>query len=175
PESQTVERGGTAVQPTVDAWEGHTLSGWYNGTNKWNFSTKIYSNITLKADWTIDVDQEEAQKYEQELTWGVKDHLYIHYLRGAHLAAEQGKVNPSSGPEYSMQIDSDVYGDWGLWVWRFSPEPGEGRAFYPMKIDESGAVYDIDLTATYHDAGWNAETRTNKGLETNYKGLVQIG
>ena len=177
PESQKVEKGGTAVQPVVDAWEGHRLSGWYNGSAEWNFTTdKVYSNLTLKADWMTDVDSEVAKKYEQELDWGEVDHLYVHYLRGAHSESENGKVNDKSGaPEYSTPIDSAVYGDWGLWTWEYFPTNSEGRAFYPMKIDVSGAVYDIDLKATYHDAGWNADTRNNKGLTISYAEALRLG
>ena len=173
PESQKVAEGGTAVQPTIDAWQGHTLSAWYNGTSKWNFSTDtVISDITLTAEWKVTVDDEKAQQYEEELTWGEVGHLYVHYLRGAHLESEEGTVNTATAPNYSTQIKSEVYNDWGLWVW---PSSGEGRAFYPAKIDASGAVYDIDLTVTYNDAGWNAETKTNKGLEMTYSKATRIG
>lgn len=176
PKSQKVEKGGTAVQPTVDAWTGHTLTAWYNNTIKWDFSTsKVNRDITLTAEWSTDVDAEEALQYEKDLTWGEVDHLYIHYLRGTHTEGEQGKVNSAPAPDYSTQIDSAVYGDWGLWVWEYFPTNSEGRAFYPMKIDESGAVYDIDLNATYTDAGWNAENRNNKGLTISYEKAQRMG
>ncbi|MCH5157503.1 MAG: InlB B-repeat-containing protein [Clostridiales bacterium] len=173
PESQQVEEGGTAVQPTIDAWSGHTLTGWYKGTKAWNFSTDtVNSDITLTAEWEVAVDSEKAQQYEQNLTWGEKGHLYVHYLRGAHLENEEGTVNTATAPNYSTQIKSDAYGDWGLWVW---PPNGDGRSFYPSKIDASGAVYDIDLTATYNDAGWDSENKKPSGKEVNYKDIDRIG
>ena len=176
PESQTVEKDGKVVQPTIDAWEGHTLIGWYNGAAQWNFtSDTVTSDMTLKAEWQTDVSGEIAEKYEKELTWGEENHLYVHYLRGAHSEAEQGKTNDAQKPDYSAQITSEVYGDWGLWVWEYFPTNSEGRAFYPMKIDESGAVYDIDLAATYNDAGWDSATRNNKGLEITYAEALRIG
>ena len=176
PESQKVKKGEKAVQPTVDAWEGYSLSGWYNGSTAWNFSTDtVNSNLTLKAEWSMDIDDEVARLYEKNLTWGEAGHFYVHYLRGAHDATENGKTNEASAPHYATQIDSAVYGDWGLWVWEMVPSNGEGRAFYPMKIDESGAVYDIDLTVTYNDAGWNAEARTHKGLQINYQKVILMG
>ena len=89
PESQKVEKGGKAVQPTIDAWEGHELIGWYNGSKQWDFSADVVnSDLTLKAEWQTDVDSEIAMKYEQELTWGEENHLYVHYLRGAHSESE---------------------------------------------------------------------------------------
>ena len=176
PQSQEVAKDSKAVQPTVDAWEGYTLVGWYNGAEQWIFSVNtVTSDVTLKAKWTVTVDDGVAQKYEKNLTWGEADHLYIHYLRGAHSESEQGKVNSAEAPNYSTQIDSQVYGDWGLWVWEHLPANGEGRSFYAMKIDESGAVYDIDLKATYNDAGWNSSIRGNKGLQITYSETVQIG
>lgn len=176
PESQKVENGSTVVQPTLDVWDGHTLIGWYNGSSQWTFSTdKVTSNMTLKAEWQADVSSEVAKRYEQNLTWGEADHLYVHYLRGAHSEAEQGKVNSAEAPDYSTQIESSVYGDWGLWVWEYFPTNSEGRAFYPMKIDESGAVYDIDLKATYNDGGWNEAILDNKQLEISYKDALRLG
>lgn len=178
PQSQKVKKGGKATQPTVDAWEKHTLLGWYNDSVQWNFSADaVNSDLVLKAKWEteIDIDNEVAKKYEENLTWGEAGHFYVHYLRGAHDATENGKKNSAQAPGYSTQIDSEVYSDWGLWVWEMVPKNSEGRAFYPMKIDESGAVYDIDLNATYNDAGWNADTRNNKGLEITYKNTTIIG
>jgi glycosidase len=120
-------------------------------------------------------DAVTAQLYDQYLDWGEQNHLYIHYMRGGHSASEQGKVNSAGKPDYSTQIDSSVYGDWGLWVWEYYPTNSEGRAFYPMKIDESGAVYDIDLSASYSDAGWNEETLDNKGLNISYGAAERLG
>ncbi|MDE6586289.1 MAG: InlB B-repeat-containing protein, partial [Clostridia bacterium] len=176
PDSQKVKYGETVVQPTIDKWTGHSLDGWYFGTAKWNFSTDtVKSDMTLKAEWKIDISAEIAKEYEDNLDWGEENHLYIHYLRGAHKSSENGTVNTSAKPTYSKQIQSDVYNDWGLWVWEYFPTNGEGRAFYPMKIDVSGAVYDIDLTASYNDGGWNESTRKDKGLNINYEDALRLG
>lgn len=121
------------------------------------------------------VDKDVALKYEQNLDWGEANHLYVHYLRGGHSKEEQGTVNSAKAPDYATQIDSSVYGDWGLWVWEYFPTNSEGRAFFPMKIDESGAVYDIDLTASYSDGGWNEATLGNKGLMLSYGAALRLG
>lgn len=135
----------------------------------------VFTACGKTADEPYLPDSEVAQKYEQSLNWGEKNHLYIHYLRGAHSESEQGTVNPATKPGYSDQIDSKVYGDWGLWVWEYFPTNSEGRAFFPMKIDESGAVYDIDLSAVYTDAGWNEATLDNKGLTITYGDALRLG
>ena len=174
PANQKIAKGGKVVRPVNDAWEGHSLSNWlYNGA-AWDFSKDtVQSDMTLTAEWKVVVVDE---KYEASLTWGVEGHLYVHYLRGAHDATEEGTTNKeNAAPNYSEQIESAVYGDWGLWVWEKVPVNGEGRSFYPMKIDESGAIYDIDLTATYNDAGWNGDTKQSKGLTITYANTTQIG
>ena len=173
PESQKVAKGGKVVQPVNDAWEGHNLINWlYNGV-VWNFSSDtVQGDMTLVAEWSQFVVDEE---YEASLTWGQEGHLYIHYLRGAHKVGEEGKTNSAKAPNYSTQIDSEVYGDWGAWVWQKLPTGGDGRSFYPMKIDKSGAIYDIDLTATYNDAGWNGDTRQPKTNTITYAKTTQIG
>lgn len=176
PASQTVKSGSTVVQPTIDAWAEHTFLGWYKNNKEWTFATDVVTeNMTLKAEWSASVDADIAAAYEKNLNWGEENHLYIHYLRGSHSVAEQGTVNTAQKPDYSTQINSSVYGDWGLWVWEYFPTNSEGRAFYPMKIDESGAVYDIDLKATYSDAGWNEATLDNKGLTITYGKALRLG
>ncbi|MDE7395008.1 MAG: hypothetical protein K2M95_02665 [Clostridiales bacterium] len=176
PDSQTVKRGEKVVEPVIDYWDGHELIGWFNGSAEWNFSTDtVSSNITLIAEWSVAVTDEVAKQYEENLTWGEVNHLYVHYLRGAHAEDENGTANTAQKPDYSTQIQSSVYGDWGLWTWEYFPTNSEGRAFYPMKIDESGAVYDIDLTATYTDAGWDSTLRTHKGLTISYAEAKRVG
>ena len=51
PESQTVQNGGKATEPTAPTWEGHTFAGWYNGDTLWNFGTAVTQNMTLTAKW----------------------------------------------------------------------------------------------------------------------------
>ena len=55
--SQTIDKNGTAVQPTAPTREHYTFAGWYtdNDTfeNAYNFSTAVTSDITLYAKWTI--------------------------------------------------------------------------------------------------------------------------
>ena len=176
PAKQTVKTGSRAVEPVMDYWASHELNGWYVDGNKWSFAAnKVTSDITLTAQWKELTSPDVAAEYESKLDWGVAGHLYIHYLRGADDASEHGKTNTAGAPEYATQIDSAVYGDWGLWVWEFFPTNSEGRAFYPMKLDESGAVYDIDLNAEYGDAGWDAKARTNKGLHIAYDHAETLG
>ena len=182
PQAQTVTAGEKATMPVIEYEAGsvwfnaHELVYWHTGDNKeYKFSSPVSSDLNLKAYWRTVQSGNVAEEYEKKLDWGEKDHLYVHYLRGAHDAAEHGTVNSAAKPAYATQIESVCYGDWGLWVWEKLPQSGEGRAFYPCKIDESGAVYDIDLTADYTDAGWDSTKRDNKGLSIDYKSTTQIG
>lgn len=176
PAAQTVMRGSKAVEPTIDFWEGHELTGWFNGNDQWDFSEDtVTANITLDAQWREVAAGDVAAEYEESLTWGEPGHLYVHYLHGADDINEHGMVNDAPAPTYNEPIDSDVYGDWGLWVWEYLPTNSEGRAFYPMKLDESGAVYDIDLSETYNDAGWDSVDREDKGLTITYGAATWLG
>ena len=183
PGAQTVMSGSTAVQPSLEYeatstwWQDYELVSWNKGNTEWNFSTdKVTGDMTLTAAWRTLNTGNVAAEYEANLNWGEAGHLYVHYLKGADDVNEHGKQNTNaSAPNYDKQIDSTVYGDWGLWVWEYLPVNSEGRAFYPAWLDESGAVYDIKLDQLYSDAGWDSAVRNNKGLEITYKNTTWVG
>ncbi len=187
PADQTVKKGSTAVEPAAEYeadstwWQTHELVGWTRSSADWDFSNdKVTDNMTLTAQWQSTEANNTAADYEAKLGggqfgWVQEDHLYVHYLKGSDDPAEHGTVNPAKDTHYDTQIDSAVYGDWGLWVWEYNPVNSEGRAFYPAFLDESGAVYDIDLTATYNDAGWDSAARENKGITIDYKTATWLG
>lgn len=52
-DSQQIEKGKTATKPADPTKDGYKFSGWYSGTNIFDFSIPINSNITLKAKWEI--------------------------------------------------------------------------------------------------------------------------
>lgn len=61
PSVQSVEKGKTATEPTNPAKNGYTFDGWYkvndNGAMeaaKYDFTTPVIANITLKAKWIAD-------------------------------------------------------------------------------------------------------------------------
>ena len=169
PESVKVNGGGIIGEMPSPVWEGYVLNGWYDGETLVGGSTRIAKNMTLVAKWVSqdEIDELIAQ-YENSLTadngWQ-PGHLYIHYKRYDHSTSEQGKNN-TGAPEYNDTIGSPVYDDWGLWLW---PKNDEGRLFHPWRIDVSGAVYDVLLDHTYNDAGFDSDTKQNKGMTISYK------
>lgn len=48
---QTIEEGKTVTEPKVPERSKYTFKGWYLNGEKFDFSTPIKSNITLKAEW----------------------------------------------------------------------------------------------------------------------------
>ena len=56
--SQTVEEGDRAYEPNDPTRNGYTFLGWYLNGRKFNFSTRIYEDITLEAKW-----EKEEEKY----------------------------------------------------------------------------------------------------------------
>ena len=53
PASQTVAQGAKATEPTAPTKTGYTFGGWYNDSTKYDFSTPVTANLTLKAKWTL--------------------------------------------------------------------------------------------------------------------------
>lgn len=49
--SQEVEEETVAVAPTNPTKSGYAFKGWYNGDEKWSFTTKVTENVTLTAKW----------------------------------------------------------------------------------------------------------------------------
>lgn len=59
---QVVSDNGTAADPKENR-DGYTFDGWYNGTEKYDFSTQVTEDLTLTGQWRIDfedVSTEEA-------------------------------------------------------------------------------------------------------------------
>ena len=52
--NQTVNANGKAKEPTNVTRYGYTLDGWYLDNKKYDFSTPVTKNITLKAQWSED-------------------------------------------------------------------------------------------------------------------------
>lgn len=50
--AQTVKENGTVIEPNDPVREGYTFEGWFNGDEKFDFSTKITSDLTLTAKWS---------------------------------------------------------------------------------------------------------------------------
>ncbi|MDE5593224.1 MAG: InlB B-repeat-containing protein, partial [Clostridiales bacterium] len=155
---------------------GYSFVGWFDSNNvQYTGSTKITGHVYLTARWESNAAKLE---YEKNISsWAKAGHLYIHYKRFNHVASEQ-VTPPASGkgagaPDYNDAIDSATYSDWGLWSW--PKKNANGRLFNAAWIDESGAVYDIDLTATYTDCGWDATKKQHQGVTNTFAGAEQIG
>ena len=52
PAAQSVASGGKAAAPTAPKKTGYNFAGWYNGTEKYDFSTPVTAALKLKAKWT---------------------------------------------------------------------------------------------------------------------------
>lgn len=120
PPAQTVSVGKKLTQPDVSL-DGYTLDGWFveNGDTKWNFDSDTLSrNTTLFARWTAGGGNGgETSSYVPSADLRETSHVYIHYYRA-----------------------DGNYADWKIYSWN-----DELNDFYDyVKIDESGAVYEIN-------------------------------
>ncbi len=137
---------------------------------------KIKSDLVLTA-YYIDYSQQQEEGAEYEKTikdWAQPGHLYIHYKRYSHSTAEEGVTN-TGAPEYNTELteeQSPTYYDWGLWAW---PQNEDGRTFNAMKVDKSGAVYDILLDHDYNDAGWDSDKKEPTDVTINYSKKNNLG
>ena len=53
-DKQTVVSGKYAKEPAAPTKSGYIFMGWYYGSDKWDFSTAVTGNMSLKAKWTPD-------------------------------------------------------------------------------------------------------------------------
>lgn len=168
-----------ALMPTLQR-VGYQFDGWYNGSKQYTSTTPINDTmLTLTARWKSNEDvSKDALAYENNISsWAQPGHLYIHYKRFNHDKTEQ--VTPpttgkgSGAPDYKSASSSNAYKDWGVWSW--PKKNANGRLFNAAWVDESGAVYDIDLTATYNDCGWNENTKQDRGITNTFVGAEQVG
>ena len=66
---QTVEKNKTAKEPSAPTKSGYTFKGWYLGSTKYSFSTKVTKNLTLTAKWekveenTTEPETPEVKEY----------------------------------------------------------------------------------------------------------------
>lgn len=72
-DSIEVKEDETIEEPSVPVKEGYEFVGWYSGTEKFDFSTKITEDITLEARWEKTVsaevsDDEETEKEKVDFT-----------------------------------------------------------------------------------------------------------
>ncbi|MDR0334839.1 MAG: InlB B-repeat-containing protein, partial [Methanomassiliicoccaceae archaeon] len=55
--TESVIKGGPAMNPGNPAWHGWTFLGWFAGDTKWEFTNIPNGNTTLTAKWEFDMDQ----------------------------------------------------------------------------------------------------------------------
>jgi len=67
--SQTVESGDKAARPADPTNDPHSFLGWYKGSNPYDFSAPVTSDITLTAKWTRTVTVEDSVRYESSNTF----------------------------------------------------------------------------------------------------------
>lgn len=103
--AQTVDYNQMATKPADPTKDGYVFLGWYNGDTKFNFTTKIMSNITLKADWGLLLDDlyNKIAAGETDITVTLTcDGI----LRPEDDYSNNGKFSP--GKDYALGIPAGV-------------------------------------------------------------------
>ncbi|MDE7164504.1 MAG: hypothetical protein K2O04_03675 [Clostridiales bacterium] len=167
---------GGMPSPTPRKYNGLAFAGWFDSSDEmWSTDNTVTGPVTLTAKF---IDNSAQEAYEENIaSWAKSGHLYIHYKRYNHIAAEE-TTPPAQGvsagnPNYNTAINSKEYGDWGLWAW---PKKNQnGRLFNAAWIDVSGAVYDIDLSAMFDDCGWDGKKFVSQNIVNTFRGAEEIG
>lgn len=85
------------------------------------------SDSTPSGSTSALVEELSPAEYEESISfapWAKADHLYIHYYRTNVLSLN----------------------DWTLWVWQKVPKDLQGFRIDYTRLDQSGAIFEIDLT-----------------------------
>ena len=91
--TQTIDRGEMFTAPAAPSKENHTFAGWYNGDEKYNFSTVPTDDVTLTAKW--------------EKNAPVLPDTYALNVSGAFVYVDGVDVTASAG-DTSLKLEKDA-------------------------------------------------------------------
>lgn len=91
--TQTIDRGGMFTAPAAPSKENHTFAGWYNGDEKYDFSTVPTDDVTLTAKW--------------EKNAPVLPDTYALNVSGAFVYVDGVDVTASAG-DTSLKLEKDA-------------------------------------------------------------------
>ena len=185
-ESQTVESGKTATEPSKPTKTGYTFSAWYEGENAFDFSTPIMKDTTLTAKWTANTYtvtlSNNGEESQVSVTFGenIGDLESVPTMAnssfGGFYTEEYAKGEKFIGADgkgckaYEIASDTTLYAAWG---YRISYENLRERENPNPEIytgEEDVALADLENIMGFAFAGWyDAETDGNK-VETIAKG-----
>lgn len=104
--SQTVNKNFTAKEPTDPTRSGYTFLGWYNGTKKFDFSTKITSNITLKAKWEKKVEEVKVSYKIVDVENSLVNQAKLYIIKGKDVVKGTIDVTSSSGKTITKTVET---------------------------------------------------------------------
>ena len=93
--TQTIDRGGKFTEPAAPSKENHTFAGWYNGDEKFDFTTVPTGDVTLTAKWT-------AKNYEVSF---ITEH-------GDAPASQNVKYNGTATDPGKLSAEGYTFDDW---------------------------------------------------------------
>ena len=113
---QVVSDNGTAADPKENR-DGYTFDGWYNGTEKYDFSTQVTGDLTLTGQWRIDFEDVSTEEALREAltqkTVGIRLADNIKLTQGPLKITYEvtldlnGKVLEQSGADSVFEIGSE--------------------------------------------------------------------
>ena len=185
-ESQTVESGKTATEPSKPTKTGYTFSAWYDGENAFDFSTPITKDTTLTAKWTANTYtvtlSNNGEESQVSVTFGenIGDLESVpamenssfggfyteEYAKGEKIIGADGKGCKA----YEIASDTTLYAAWGYIISYENLRERENPNSEIYTGEEDIALLDLENITGFAFAGWyDAETDGNK-VETIAKG-----
>ncbi len=140
----------------------HMFKGWYDGNEKYISTTLIAKDVTLNAQFFTTSDAQTV--LDNMFDFSQAGHLYIHYRRNDQITTS---TTFRAVDKYSIKTIDSAYSDWLLWAW---PDDGFGRTFEPIYVGIYGIVFDIDMTTTYKDGGWDSVNKKHGNESVNFYG-----
>lgn len=134
-ENKTVVKNNKATSPTAPTRDGYIFDGWYTDkelTQKYDFETKVTSNLTLYAKW-LEEKWENPFKDISDTDWFYEDAVYV-YSNGLMVGTSTTAFSPDATTTRGMVVTI---------LYRLEGSPA---------VSSSCPFGDVDSNAYYKDA-----------------------
>ena len=174
---QSIDRGGKFTRPAAPSKENHTFAGWYNGNEKFDFTTVPTGDVTLTAKWT-------ANDYYVSFFTEHGDPPTSQNVKYNETATDPGKLSEDgytfdgwyTDDTYSTEFDftqpikrnTTVYAKWTAndYEVRFITEHGDAPASQNVKYNGTAGNPGKLSAEGYTFIGWYADE--NRTIEFDF-------
>lgn len=144
---QTIDRGGKFKEPAAPSKENHTFAGWYNGDEKFYFTTVPTGDVTLTANW-------EKSKYKVSFITEHGDAPASQNVPYNGTATDPGKLKAEGYTFIGWYTDDDIEFDFNTHIthdtkvyakWEKNAPNVSGAFVYVDGVDVTASAGDTSL------------------------------